>query len=145
MFLVLGLLVSPTRLASAAFTGLGVALLLAFVARPAAVALCLAPFRYRVREVACISWVGLRGAVAIFLASIPLLVGLPGAYVYFDVAFVVVFAIAVRYLPRRVTGAAKFPLNRCAGESRLALRPTIPEMPLQSFSRCGNPQPLRSA
>ena len=38
------------------------------------------------------SWVGLRGAVGIFLASIPLLVGLPKAHVYFDIAFVVVLA-----------------------------------------------------
>jgi cell volume regulation protein A len=69
-----------------------VALVLMLVARPAAVFLCLAPFKYQWREKLFISWVGLRGAVAIFLASIPLLVGLPGAYLYFDVAFVVVLS-----------------------------------------------------
>ena len=60
------------------------------VARPIAVFLCLAPFRFPWRESAFIAWVGLRGAVGIFLASIPLLVGVPNAYRYFDVAFVVV-------------------------------------------------------
>jgi cell volume regulation protein A len=90
MFVLLGLLVWPERLVGSLFGAVVVALMLMLVARPAAVFLCLAPFNFQWREKVFISWVGLRGAVGIFLASIPLLVGLPGAYLYFDVAFVVV-------------------------------------------------------
>jgi len=90
MFVLLGLLVSPHRLASSVLPAVIVALVLMLVARPLAVFLCLAPFRFNWREKLFIAWTGLRGAVAIFLASIPMLVGLSKAYLYFDVAFVVV-------------------------------------------------------
>ncbi len=90
MFVLLGLLVSPQRLMISVGPAILVALALMLVARPAAVFLCLAPFRFNWRERLFIAWVGLRGAVAIFLASIPMLVALPKAYLYFDVAFVVV-------------------------------------------------------
>jgi potassium/hydrogen antiporter len=90
MFVLLGLLVSPQRLGSSVGPAVIVALVLMLVARPLAVVLCLAPFRFNWREKIFIAWTGLRGAVAIFLASIPMLVGLSKAYLYFDVAFVVV-------------------------------------------------------
>lgn len=90
MFVLLGLLVSPQRLIESALPAVGVALALMLVARPLAVFLCLAPFRFNWRERLFIAWVGLRGAVGIFLASIPMLVGLNKAYIYFDTAFVVV-------------------------------------------------------
>jgi cell volume regulation protein A len=90
MFVLLGLLVSPLRLGSSVLPAVAVALVLMLVARPVAVFLCLAPFRFGWREKIFIAWTGLRGAVAIFLASIPMLVGLSKAYLYFDVAFVVV-------------------------------------------------------
>lgn len=90
MFVLLGLLVWPQRLGDSLIGATVVALALMLVARPAAVFLCLAPFTFQWREKLFISWVGLRGAVGIFLASIPLLVGLPAAYLFFDVAFVVV-------------------------------------------------------
>jgi len=90
MFVMLGLLVSPERTLSTLLPAVAVALVLMLVARPVAVFLCLAPFRFNWREKTFIAWVGARGAVAIFLASIPMLVGLPNAQIYFDVAFVVV-------------------------------------------------------
>ena len=92
MFVLLGLLAWPHRLAGSIVGSVVVALVLMLIARPAAVFLCLAPFGFQPREKLFMSWVGLRGAVAIFLASIPLLVGLPAAYLYFDVAFVVVLS-----------------------------------------------------
>jgi cell volume regulation protein A len=73
-----------------ALPALAVAIALMFFARPATVLLCLAPFRFSGREKAFISWVGLRGAVSIFLASIPLLVGMRDALIFFDIGFVVV-------------------------------------------------------
>ncbi|UGY06181.1 potassium/proton antiporter [Bradyrhizobium quebecense] len=90
MFVLLGLLVSPHRLLSSAGGAVLVAFALMLVARPLAVLICLAPFKFNWREKIFIAWTGLRGAVAIFLASIPMLVGLSKAYLYFDVAFVVV-------------------------------------------------------
>ena len=90
MFVLLGLLASPQRLLDSVGPSVIVALVLMLVARPLAVFLCLVPFRFNWREKVFIAWTGLRGAVAIFLASIPMLVGLSKAYLYFDVAFVVV-------------------------------------------------------
>jgi potassium/hydrogen antiporter len=90
MFVLLGLLVWPQRLVETIWPALAVAATLMFIARPVAVFLCLAPFRFPWRDTAFISWVGLRGAVGIFLASIPLMVDLPNAHLYFDIAFVVV-------------------------------------------------------
>ena len=90
MFVLLGLLASPQRLLDSVGPSVIVALVLMLLARPLAVLVCLMPFRFNWREKVFIAWTGLRGAVAIFLASIPMLVGLSKAYLYFDVALVVV-------------------------------------------------------
>jgi cell volume regulation protein A len=92
MFVLLGLLASPGKIMEHVVPGLAVAAALMFVARPLAVFLCLVPFRFTWREKAFVSWVGLRGAVGIFLASIPLLVGMRDALAFFDIGFVVVLA-----------------------------------------------------
>jgi cell volume regulation protein A len=95
MFLMLGLLVFPSRLGEMAPLGLGVTLVLAVLIRPLVVALCLAPFRYPRNEVGFIGWVGLRGAVPIVLATFPVLVGAPGADRIFHLVFFIVVVGAI--------------------------------------------------
>ena len=94
MFVLLGLLAFPSRVFGAAGEGLLVAAALMLVARPAAVILCLMPLRYAWREGAFVSWVGLRGAVPVVLATIPLLLGVPGGTRLFDIVFFVVLVSA---------------------------------------------------
>ncbi|MCY1018972.1 potassium/proton antiporter [Pyxidicoccus sp. MSG2] len=90
MFLVLGLLVFPRRLLDVAWEGLGLALVLAFIARPLAALLCLLPFRFPAREILFTGWVGLRGAVPIILATFPVLSGTHNAREVFTIVFFIV-------------------------------------------------------
>ncbi|HPL63525.1 MAG TPA: potassium/proton antiporter [Syntrophales bacterium] len=95
MFLVLGLLVFPSKLPGVAGVGLAVTAFLMLAARPAAVFVCLAGSRFSLREKIMIAWVGLRGAVPIILATFPLLAGIPLAGHFFNIVFFVVFASAL--------------------------------------------------
>lgn len=90
MFLTLGLLVFPSDLAAIAPAGFALALVLIFVARPLSVFATLWPSRLSPRETALVSWVGLRGAVPIILATFPLVMGVPDAGPLFDVVFFIV-------------------------------------------------------
>ena len=90
MFLTLGLLVFPSQLMAVAGASLAIAAFLIVVARPLAVFIGLSLSRYTVREKLLVSWVGLRGAAPIILATFPLLAGLPEAPLIFDVVFFVV-------------------------------------------------------
>jgi len=95
IFLSLGLLVFPSQLLPVAGAGLALALFLALVARPLAVALCLAPFRYPPRQILFIGLMGLRGAVPIVLAIVPILAGARGGQAIFNLVFFIVVVSAV--------------------------------------------------
>jgi cell volume regulation protein A len=106
LFLLLGLLVTPSELPQLLGAALAIAVFLIAVARPLAVLACLAPFRFAPAETAYVSWVGLRGAVPIVLALFPLLAGVPQAKLLFNVAFVVVL-VSLLIQGTTVTWAAR--------------------------------------
>ncbi len=92
MFLTLGLLVFPTRLAPIIGVGVLIATCLIVFARPLSVFISLLPSKLHWHEKAFASWVGLRGAVPIILATFPLIAGIPQADLIFNVVFFVVLA-----------------------------------------------------
>jgi cell volume regulation protein A len=90
MFVTLGLLVYPSHIVPVIGTGLLVSGFLMFVARPLGVLVSLVVSDFSFREKLFISWVGLRGAVPIILATFPLIAGIPDAEFIFNVVFFVV-------------------------------------------------------
>lgn len=90
LFVMLGLLVNPHELLPLAGSALVAAAALILIARPLAAVVCLLPFGFRWNETGFVAWVGLRGAVPIYLAIIPVLQGLPNGELGFAVAFVIV-------------------------------------------------------
>lgn len=90
MFVTLGLLATPSEFPAVLLPGVLLGLFLVLVARPIAVGLCLLPFRMSWQENVFVGFVGLRGAVSILLAILPLMAALPDARLLFNIAFIAV-------------------------------------------------------
>ncbi len=90
LFVVLGLLVTPSNVLNVWYYSVAIAAFMIFVARPIAVYTSVKPFKFKDREIGFISWVGLRGAVPITLAILPVMAGIDNAFMLFDIAFGVV-------------------------------------------------------
>jgi potassium/hydrogen antiporter len=95
MFLLLGLLATPSQFASVAIPSIILSLILIFVARPMAIWICLLPFDFSRREMAFVAWVGLRGATSILLSIVPILGGFDVGRDIFNITFIVVLASLV--------------------------------------------------
>ncbi|WP_201618405.1 potassium/proton antiporter, partial [Psychrobacter urativorans] len=90
LFVVLGLLVTPSNVINVWYYSVAIAAFMILVARPIAVYTSVKPFKFKDREIGFISWVGLRGAVPITLAILPVMASVDGAFMLFDIAFGVV-------------------------------------------------------
>lgn len=119
LFVLLGLLVSPSELGSAVLPAVGIAAVLLFVARPLSVAVSVAPFRVPAREQAFLSWAGLRGAVPIVMATVPVVEGVPGSGQLFNIVFVVVVMLTLVQGPALPAVARVLRLTRPAAPQDL--------------------------
>ncbi|MDM7993539.1 MAG: potassium/proton antiporter [Candidatus Fermentibacter sp.] len=121
LFVVLGLLVYPSRIPGVAGTALLVALFLMVAARPAAVFISLIGSAFTIREKALVAWTGLRGAVPVVLATFPYLAGYPNSDILFDAVFFVVVLSAL------LQGRTLMPVARLLGvDAPLSDRPRYP-------------------
>ncbi len=95
MFVVFGLLATPSEFPRILLPGIALGIFLIFVARPVAIWLCLWPFRFQREETTFVAWVGLRGAVSLLLGILPLTAGVPNGQTIFNAAFVIVLVSLV--------------------------------------------------
>lgn len=158
MFLMMGLLVTPSKLVPILVPSLIIAAVLIFVARPVAVFLSIAPLKFKRGELGFISWVGLRGAVPIFLATIPVLENIRHAQTIFGVAFVVVLASLIVQgwtisaaakivdveLPPRPQARARVEIGLPAGIDRTVVAYTVDPMSIIARRRMSR-MPLSSS
>jgi NhaP-type Na+/H+ and K+/H+ antiporter len=92
MLLTLGLLVTPSNMVEYIVPAVMIAVFLMMIARPLAVWVCLIGQKFTTQEKTFVSWVGLRGAIPIYLALIPALSGIENGHYYFNVAFIIVIS-----------------------------------------------------
>ncbi|MBB5851452.1 potassium/proton antiporter [Amycolatopsis umgeniensis] len=109
LFVLLGLFASPSRIFESLVQGLVAGAVVLLLARPVSVLLSALPFKIPWREQVFLSWAGLRGAVPIVLALIPLSSGVPGAQELVDAVFVLVIVLTL------LQGATLTPLARALG------------------------------
>jgi cell volume regulation protein A len=133
MFLILGIFASVDGLRAVAPEGLAIGLCLIVLARPLAVAVLLAPFRYAWREIAFIGWVGLRGAVPIVLALFPMMAGVADASLLFHITF---FAVLLSLLLQGST------LPLAARLARVAVPASSPILSSESIEARDDPHAL---
>jgi cell volume regulation protein A len=95
LFLILGQLVSPSQLIAVAPVALAVVAVMTLIGRPLACAVGLAPLGFSAREITAVSWLGLRGAVPIVLATFALSAGIADADTVFNVVFFIVLVSAL--------------------------------------------------
>jgi len=115
LFVMLGLLVTPDRLGTAVLPALAIGAVLLLVARPLSVALSTVAFRFSWREQVVLSAAGLRGAVPIVLATIPLTTHIDGGRRVFDVVFVLVVVFTLVQAPLIAPLARRLQLDRGEG------------------------------
>ena len=99
LFVLLGLLASPSRLLDQLGPALVLGLVLLLVARPVSVLVSVTLFRFSWRHQAFLSWAGLRGAVPVVLATVPVTTGVPGTEWMFDLVFLLVVVFTLVQAP----------------------------------------------
>lgn len=124
MFLVLGLLVFPSELLPIMGIGLLISVVLILVARPLSIFLTLLPTKLGIREKALVSWVGLRGAAPIILATFPLVAGINRSDTIFNLVFFIVLTSVL------LQGTTIIPVARLLGVYGQA-EPKKPLYPLE--------------
>jgi NhaP-type Na+/H+ and K+/H+ antiporter len=125
LFVVLGLLVTPSRLAGAIAPGTLVAIVLIVIARPVAVALGTWRCGFTARESGLLSWAGLRGGIPVVLATYPVIAGVPGSEKFFDVVFFTVLMSTLVQGMTLETAARLMGVLADVGPEPVAERPTL--------------------